>query len=133
MLVVTAAYLVSIAPAQAQVQPYATNDGGGFWNILPPGANGHANAVELGSFLAACPPTVTSNCPGAPRPPHSADELSMYGDLVYASSGLKREDLEKYFKDGLARERADVGAAMAADLGLVAYTAKREADELAVH
>ena len=35
--------------------------------------------------------------------------------------------------DDLAGERADVGAAMAADLGLVAHAAERQADELAVH
>ena len=33
--------------------------------------------------------------------------------------------------DDLARQRADVGAAMAADLGLVAHAAERHADELA--
>ena len=35
--------------------------------------------------------------------------------------------------DDLAGERADVGAAVAADLGLVAHAAEREAHELAVH
>jgi len=80
------------------VQPYGTNDGGGFWNILPPGQNGHANGVDLAAYLAACPPPQT-NCPTAPMPPHFSDQLSMYGDLVYASPGLRRDDLEKYFKD----------------------------------
>ena len=51
---------------ESPVQPFGTNDGGGFWNILPPGANGHANAVELGAFLAACPPGGSTNCPDAP-------------------------------------------------------------------
>src|SRR5687768_5614025 len=81
------------------VQSYGTNDGGGFWNILPPGANGHANGVELAAFLAACPPGGTTNCPNAPRPKHSSRELAMYGDLVYASPGLQPQDLSKYFKD----------------------------------
>ena len=84
---------------QSAVQPYGTNDGGGFWNILPPGANGHANAVELGAFLAACPPGGTTDCPGAPRPMHSSGELGMYGDLVYASPGLQPADISKFFKD----------------------------------
>ena len=84
---------------QSPVQPFATNDGGGFWNILPPGANGHANAVELGAFLAACPPGASTDCPDAPRPKHSSRELGMYGDLVYASPGLSAEDIPKYFKD----------------------------------
>jgi len=85
--------------AQSPVQPFAANDGGGFWNILPPGASGHANAVELGAFLAACPPGGTTDCPDAPRPEHSSRELGMYGDLVYASPGLSAEDIPKYFKD----------------------------------
>jgi acyl-homoserine lactone acylase PvdQ len=85
-------------PSDTPVQPYGTNDGGGFWNILPPGANGLANGAELTAFLAACPPP-KSNCPDAPRPKHSSDELKMYGDLVYASPGLKAADIPKYFKD----------------------------------
>jgi acyl-homoserine lactone acylase PvdQ len=113
-MVALAMLLALSAPASAQlpqlpglpggggpspVQPYATNDGGGFWNILPPGANGHANAAELTAFLAACPPGGTTNCPNAPRPKHSSKELGMYGDLVYASPGLQSQDLPKYFKD----------------------------------
>jgi acyl-homoserine lactone acylase PvdQ len=81
------------------IQPYGANDGGGFWNILPPGANGHANGVELAAFLAACPPGGTTDCPGAPRPEHSSRELPMYADLVYASPGLQAADIPKYFKD----------------------------------
>jgi acyl-homoserine lactone acylase PvdQ len=84
---------------QSPVQPYGTNDGGGFWNILPPGANGHANGVELAAFLAACPPGGTTNCPNAPRPKHSSRELGMYNDLVWASPGLQPGDISKYFKD----------------------------------
>jgi acyl-homoserine lactone acylase PvdQ len=95
------ALLTLCAPVSAQgpVPPYGTNDGGGFWNILPSGANGHANAVDLAAFLAACPPGGTTNCPNAPRPPHSSRELGMYGDLVYASPGLQAADLSRYFKD----------------------------------
>jgi acyl-homoserine lactone acylase PvdQ len=85
-------------PGDTPVQPYGTNDGGGFWNILPPGANGLANAADLGAFFAACPPPKT-NCPDAPRPKHSSQELQMYGDLVYASPGLRTADIPKYFKD----------------------------------
>ena len=85
-------------PADTPVQPFGTNDGGGFWDILPPGQNGHANAAEIGAFLAACPPPKT-NCPDAPRPKHSSKELQMYGDLVYASPGLSAADIPKYFKD----------------------------------
>jgi acyl-homoserine lactone acylase PvdQ len=87
------------AAAQSPVQPYGENDGGGFRNVLPPGANGFANAVDIGLFLAACPPGGTTNCPNAPRPPHSSGELGMYGDLVYASPGLQPADVPRYFKD----------------------------------
>ena len=85
-------------PADTPVQPYGTNDGGGFWNILPPGQNGHASGADIGAFFAACPPPKT-NCPSAPRPKHSSKELQMYGDLVYASPGLRAADIPKYFKD----------------------------------
>jgi acyl-homoserine lactone acylase PvdQ len=85
-------------PGDTPVQPYGTNDGGGFWNILPPGANGLANGAQLGAFLAACPPPET-NCPDAPRPEHSSKELQMYGDLVYSSPGIRRADIPKFFKD----------------------------------
>jgi acyl-homoserine lactone acylase PvdQ len=93
------ALLAPAAGARAQVQPYGANDGGGFWNILPPGSGGHANAVQLATFLAACPPTGSTNCPNAPRPPHSADELRMYADLVHATPGLRPQDIGRYFKD----------------------------------
>ena len=85
-------------PADTPVQPYGMNDGGGFWNILPPGQNGHATAADIAAFFAACPPP-KSNCPDAPRPKHSSKELQMYGDLVYASPGLRAADIPKYFKD----------------------------------
>jgi acyl-homoserine lactone acylase PvdQ len=93
------AQLPGLPGGESHVQPYGTNDGGGFWNILPPGANGHANAVELGAFLAACPPGGTTNCPNAPRPRHSSRELGMYGDLVYASPGLQPGQIPDFFKD----------------------------------
>jgi hypothetical protein len=43
-----AVFVIAAAPAaQAGVQPYAANDAGGFHDVLPPGANGTANGVEL--------------------------------------------------------------------------------------
>jgi hypothetical protein len=81
------------------VQPFGTNDGGGFRNILPPGQNGFVGAADLAAFEASCPPGGGLDCPNAKRPPHSADQLGMYGDLVYAAPGLKSEDINKYFKD----------------------------------
>ncbi|MEP6955009.1 MAG: hypothetical protein ABI950_13200 [Solirubrobacteraceae bacterium] len=73
------------APA---ADPYGTNDYGGFRDILPPGTNGLDNGAQLAAFLAT-----------KQRPPHNNDQLSMYGDLVYAAPGLKAEDVGKYFKD----------------------------------
>ena len=36
-----------VPAAQADVEPYATNDAGGFHDVLPPGANGLANGIQL--------------------------------------------------------------------------------------
>ena len=54
VLVVTAlAAALALAPsAVAQVQPYGTNDYGGFRNILPPGTNGFDDAAQLAQFEA---------------------------------------------------------------------------------
>ena len=68
---------------------YQANDAGGFRNILPSGTRGRYNAAELGAFLTT----------GA-TVPHCCDQLPMYGDLVYATPGLKTEDIPKFFKDG---------------------------------
>lgn len=87
-----------VPPGDTAVQPYGTNDGGGFWNILPPGQNGFASGADIAAFFAACPPPRT-NCPDAPRPRHSSEELRMYNELVYASPGLSRADIPKFFKD----------------------------------
>jgi acyl-homoserine lactone acylase PvdQ len=80
---------IAMAPAaQADVQPYATNDAGGFHDVLPPGANGLANGIELAAFLTA-----------GQRPAHNDDQLAMYRDLMYATPGLKPEDLGRFYKD----------------------------------
>lgn len=60
------------APGAAQgqgpaPQPLRANDFGGFMDVLPPGANGTANPLELGAFLTT----------GA-RPANSDDQLAMY-------------------------------------------------------
>jgi hypothetical protein len=70
-------------------QAYQANDGLGFRSILPSGTRGRYNAVELAAHLAT----------GA-MVPHCCDQLPMYSDLVYATPGLKAEDIPKYFKDG---------------------------------
>ena len=76
------------APAAAQVQPYRTNDPGGFRDVLPPGANGRSNLVELAAFLAT----------GA-RPPHNDDQRGMYARLLSATPGVTNENLGLLFKD----------------------------------
>jgi acyl-homoserine lactone acylase PvdQ len=85
-----AAVCVASAPAGAAPEPgaFRAGDYGGFRNVLPPGSNGLANGLQLGAFLST-----------GMRPPHNDDQLRMYGDLVYASPGLRPADLGKYFKD----------------------------------
>ena len=93
-------FIASAPAAQADVQPYAANDAGGFHDVLPPGANGLANGVELAAFLTT----------GA-RPAHSDDQLAMYRDLMYATPGLKaagpRALLQGLDLRGQARRRRD--------------------------
>ena len=69
-------------------QPFQANDGKGFRDVLPPGTRGRYNAGELAAFLAT----------GA-TVPHCCDQLGMYRDLMYATPGLKAEQLPNFFKD----------------------------------
>ena len=78
----------SVAQAAPAPTPYQANDGRGFRDVMAPGANGVSNGPQLAAFRAT----------GA-RPPHNDDQLPLYRDLLYASPGLKPEDLGKYFKD----------------------------------
>jgi acyl-homoserine lactone acylase PvdQ len=83
-----AALAVCAAPAAAQVQPYRANDFGGFRDVLPPGANGHSNLVELAAFLAT-----------GQRPAHNDDQRDMYARLLSATPGITAENLPTLFKD----------------------------------
>ncbi|MEA2483514.1 MAG: hypothetical protein QOC55_1461, partial [Thermoleophilaceae bacterium] len=67
---------------------YQQGDFKGFWNVLPPGSNGVDSATEAATFQAT-----------GQRPANWDDQLQMYRDLLYASPGLKTEDIPKYFKD----------------------------------
>src|SRR3954470_18114012 len=92
-LAAAAIWALALAPsahAAAPVAPYGVGDygAGGFHDVLPPGTNGLANAVQLGAFLTT----------GA-RPPHNDDQVRMYADLVRATPGLTAATLSKYFKD----------------------------------
>jgi len=73
---------------QGTVQPYATNDYGGFRNVLPPGTNGLDNPAQLGAFLAT----------GA-RPAHNNDQLGMYANLIKFAPDIKAADLPQFYKD----------------------------------
>jgi acyl-homoserine lactone acylase PvdQ len=82
------ALVATAPPAPAQVQPYRTNDYGGFHDVLPPGTNGRSNPLELAAFLAT----------GA-RPAHNADQRDMYARLVQAVPGVTAGSLSTLYKD----------------------------------
>jgi acyl-homoserine lactone acylase PvdQ len=76
------------AHAEVPVQAYGTNDGGGFRNVLPAGENGLDNAAQLAEFEF-----------NGTYPPHFADQLPLYANLLYASPTLTHEQIPSYFKD----------------------------------
>jgi acyl-homoserine lactone acylase PvdQ len=80
--------MTSAAMAAAPVQPYGTNDAGGFRNVLPPGENGLVNAAQLAE----------NKLTGA-LPPHFDDQQPLYTNLVYASPTLTPAQVPTYFKD----------------------------------
>jgi acyl-homoserine lactone acylase PvdQ len=75
-------------PAGAAVQPYGTNDAGGFRNILPPGENGLDTLKDVFTFKAL----------GTP-PPHYADQQPLYENLLYGAPGLTDANIGSYYKD----------------------------------
>ena len=87
----TAGMLASLGLGTATAQA-APGDGPlpGVWTIMPPGADGTLNSAEA---LAARTGTL---------PPHFADQLAPYGDLVFddATPGFRAEQLDDYFKVG---------------------------------
>ena len=87
---------------------YGRNDAGGFRNILPPGQNGHADAAQVIAFTGL---DRTVGGGSAPVPPHTRDQLDLYGDLVYASPTLQAGELSEFFKDatfGVREGEADL-------------------------
>jgi len=88
------------APASAQVQPYGTNDYGGFRNILPPGQGKNASVADI-----------LANISTGATPAHFDDQRLMYGNLVYASPTLSRAAIPQFFKDGsFGVQASDVGS-----------------------
>jgi acyl-homoserine lactone acylase PvdQ len=77
-----------IAAADVPAGAYQQDSGPWFRDVLPPGANGLVNPVALTEFLIT-----------GVRPPHSDDQLAMYGDLVHVTPGLTADGLAKHFKD----------------------------------
>jgi acyl-homoserine lactone acylase PvdQ len=80
--------LLAGAPAAAQVQPYATNDYGGFRNVLPPGTNGFDDLAQAVQFETA-----------HVYPPHSNDQLQMYAGLTTAAPYIQTAQIPQFFKD----------------------------------
>ncbi len=74
--------------ATAAVQPYGSNDAGGFRNVLPPGENGLDTLGQLFSFRGS-----------GTLPPHFADQQPLYENLVYGSPTLTDAQVPTYFKD----------------------------------
>src|SRR5882762_4765116 len=86
-----AAALLVVLPAVARaqpVEPYGTNDAGGFRNVLPPGEAGVDNAAQLAAFELT----------GA-IPPNFNDQQPLYQNLVYADPTLTDAQVGDYFKD----------------------------------
>jgi acyl-homoserine lactone acylase PvdQ len=87
---------LAAAPAGAAVQPYGTNDAGGFRNVLPPGAHGTDNAIQLAQFQAT-----------GQRPPHFDDQQPLYDGLLRASPALTGAGIQSFFKDATFGVAAD--------------------------
>ena len=62
--------IVAALPAQAQRQPYGTNDFGGFRSVLPPGTDGVFNVTDYATFLGTgnLPAARLGPAPALPRP-----------------------------------------------------------------
>ncbi|MEA2439598.1 MAG: hypothetical protein QOH76_1022 [Thermoleophilaceae bacterium] len=67
---------------------YREHDAGGFRNVLPPGENGLANALDLARFETS-----------GDRPRHNDDQLPLYRDLLTGYPKLGSAGIDKYFKD----------------------------------
>ena len=84
----TAAAAAPSSASAPEPRPYGPDDGGGFRDILPSGTRGHYSAAELIAFLGS-----------GKTVPHCCEQLPMYGDLVYATPGLRADQVGRYFKD----------------------------------
>jgi acyl-homoserine lactone acylase PvdQ len=90
---IACAAIPAAAAAEAPVQPYGANDAGGFRNVLPAGENGFDNAKQLAEF------EVGQGKGETVYPPHFADQLPLYANLLYASPTLTHAQIPLYYKD----------------------------------
>jgi hypothetical protein len=88
--IVVALVILGLTPSvgEAAVQPYGTNDAGGFRNVLPPGEDGVDNLSEALDFLG-----------DGTYPEHWIDQQPLYEGLLYASPSLTDGQIPKYYKD----------------------------------
>jgi len=83
-----AAALLCCGSALAQVQPYGTDDYGGFHAILPPGNNGFDDDAQLLQFETS-----------KSYPPNMDNQLDMYQNLLWGASTLTDATIPDYFTD----------------------------------
>ena len=76
------------SPADAQVQPYGTDNVCCFRDILPPGTNGLVDATQLAAWETT-----------KARPPHNDDQVAMYAKLTTAVPNITEAEIPEYFKD----------------------------------
>ncbi|HEY0516801.1 MAG TPA: penicillin acylase family protein [Solirubrobacteraceae bacterium] len=90
LFVALVAAIAQASPASAEVavEPYGTNDAGGFRNVLPSGESGVDNAVQLAEFQQS-----------KKYPAHWVDQLPLYANLIHGSPTLTHEQIGEYFKD----------------------------------
>ncbi len=70
------------------VQPYGTNDAGGFRSVLPPGENGLDNLPQVLEYKSS-----------KSVPKHFDDQQPLYENLLYGAPTLTDETVPNYFKD----------------------------------
>jgi acyl-homoserine lactone acylase PvdQ len=86
-LALGAAWFAGSAFANA-VQPYGTNDAGGFRNVLPPGENGLDNLPQVLEYKSS-----------KSVPKHFNDQQPLYENLLYGAPTLTDEQIPNYYKD----------------------------------
>ncbi len=106
-MAIVALALAPAAAATAQVQPYGTNDFGGFTNVLPPGENGFDNLAQAAAFKAS-----------GTYPAHANDQLGMYSTLATAVP-ISQAQIPQYYKDATFGVKAgDVAGTEAPEAGV---------------